>query len=339
MEIKHQVFVSSTFKDLIDARKEVSHALLELDCIPSGMELFPAADEDAWTLIKGVIDSCDYYVLIIAGKYGSTNKEGISYTEMEYDYAVSINKPIIVFPHEKPEDLPGTKNEKTEEAQKKLAAFREKTKVKHCKSWFSPEDLGGKVSRSIVQLRISHPSPGWIPGKYAASESLLSELQELRAKVNQYELQVVLGSGEPPEGSENLAQGSDSVVARLRVIIDTEGTKKITKITSDWDTVFSYIGPSMMNECTDEDLMSKVSLAYLHALPADTREFNFGKKRVLPYVFQDVIRVQFQALGLIAPGIKKRAVADKANYWRSTPYGEKYLLNLTAVKRPVQSEE
>ncbi|MDR9828507.1 DUF4062 domain-containing protein [Vibrio sp. FNV 38] len=70
MDIKHQVFVSSTYKDLIEERKEVIHALLELDCIPAGMELFPATDEDAWSLIKEIIDNCDYYILIIGGKYG-----------------------------------------------------------------------------------------------------------------------------------------------------------------------------------------------------------------------------------------------------------------------------
>ena len=51
MERKHQVFVSSTYKYLVKERQEVIHALLELDCIPAGMELFPAADEDAWSLI------------------------------------------------------------------------------------------------------------------------------------------------------------------------------------------------------------------------------------------------------------------------------------------------
>jgi hypothetical protein len=50
------VFVSSTFQDLQEERQEVIQALLELDCIPSGMELFPAANEDQWTLIKRVID-------------------------------------------------------------------------------------------------------------------------------------------------------------------------------------------------------------------------------------------------------------------------------------------
>jgi Domain of unknown function (DUF4062) len=95
---RYQVFVSSTFLDLAEERKQVIQALLELDCIPYGMELFQASDDDQWTLIKRVIDDCDYYLVIIAGRYGSM-KGGVSYTEMEYDYAISQNKPVIAFLH------------------------------------------------------------------------------------------------------------------------------------------------------------------------------------------------------------------------------------------------
>jgi hypothetical protein len=56
MEKRFQVFVSSTFEDLKEERQEVMHALLELDCMPSGMELFPAANDSQWTLIKKVIE-------------------------------------------------------------------------------------------------------------------------------------------------------------------------------------------------------------------------------------------------------------------------------------------
>lgn len=60
MEKRYQVFVSSTYENLLEPRQEVMQALLELDCIPAGMELFPAADDDQWTLIKRVIEDCDY---------------------------------------------------------------------------------------------------------------------------------------------------------------------------------------------------------------------------------------------------------------------------------------
>ncbi len=77
-------------------------ALLFLDCIPAGMEPFPASDDDQWTLIKSVIDDSDYYLVIIAGRYGSVDVAGVGYTEKEYDYAVSIGKPVIGFLHQDP---------------------------------------------------------------------------------------------------------------------------------------------------------------------------------------------------------------------------------------------
>jgi hypothetical protein len=43
---RYQVFVSSTFSDLTEERKHVMQALLATKCIPSGMELFPAASTE-----------------------------------------------------------------------------------------------------------------------------------------------------------------------------------------------------------------------------------------------------------------------------------------------------
>ncbi|WP_235734421.1 DUF4062 domain-containing protein [Nocardioides alcanivorans] len=51
MERREQVIISSTYIDLVDERQEVIQTLLEADCIPAGMELFPASDDDRWALI------------------------------------------------------------------------------------------------------------------------------------------------------------------------------------------------------------------------------------------------------------------------------------------------
>src|SRR5436190_9354466 len=104
---RYQVFVSSTYEDLQAERQEVIHALLELECIPAGMELFPAANQDQWSLIKKVIDDCDYYIVISAGRHGSLDAAGVGYTELEYRYALETDKPIIGFLHQDPESLPG----------------------------------------------------------------------------------------------------------------------------------------------------------------------------------------------------------------------------------------
>jgi hypothetical protein len=297
------------------------------------MELFPATDEDAWSLIKEVIDGCDYYILVIAGKYGSIGPNGVSYTEMEFDYAVAQDKPIIAFLHENPESLPTAKSEKTEPMQEMLAKFRDKAKNRHCKFWSSPEDLGGKVSRSLVQLRKRHPSLGWVPGKYAATEAMLREIQELRAKLAQCELDAALGSSAAPPGSADLSQGNDRVEVEVNLKSEEKGAAKPTTLSVSWDSLFSYVGPSALNECTDEELMEKVQLAYFHAIDPAIRGFNRFENVILPYVFEDRIRVQFQALGLMAPGSKRRAVSDGRKYWRLTPYGERYLLSITAERR------
>ena len=106
MEKRYQVFLSSTFVDLKEERQAVLKAVLELDHMPAGMELFPAADESAWELIKDVIDASDYYVVIIGGRYGSLGEDGIGYTEREYDYAIGAKKPIIPLLHANPDNLP-----------------------------------------------------------------------------------------------------------------------------------------------------------------------------------------------------------------------------------------
>ena len=168
MDKRYQVFVSSTYEDLREERQQVMQALLELDCIPSGMELFPAASEDQWTLIKKVIDDCDYYLVIIGGRYGSIGSDGKSYTQMEYEYALTKQKHAIAFLHENPGDIPASKTESSSAGKEKLAEFRRLAETTVCKYWSSAPDLGGKVSRSIVQLIRQHPAIGWVRADEAA---------------------------------------------------------------------------------------------------------------------------------------------------------------------------
>ena len=102
MDKRYQVFVSSTYEDLREERREVMQALLALDCIPTGMELFPAADDDSWSHIQRFISTCDYFVVIVGGRYGSIGPDGKSYTEMEYDHAAEAGLPILAFLHKDP---------------------------------------------------------------------------------------------------------------------------------------------------------------------------------------------------------------------------------------------
>jgi hypothetical protein len=163
MEKRYQVFVSSTYDDLHEERTEVIQALLELDCFPSGMEMFPASTGSQWNWIKKVIDQSDYYILILAGKYGTISKDtNLGYIEMEYRYAVEIGKPILAFIHENIENLISSKVEKDEDRRKRYNDFRRLVETKLCKKWSSATDLSGKVSRSIASLINECPGVGWV---------------------------------------------------------------------------------------------------------------------------------------------------------------------------------
>jgi Domain of unknown function (DUF4062) len=93
---KLQVFVSSTFKDLIEERQTAVQAILEAGHIPAGMELFTAGDESQLKIIKRWIEESDVYMLLLGGRYGSIEpNSGKSYTQLEYEYAVKLKKPLF----------------------------------------------------------------------------------------------------------------------------------------------------------------------------------------------------------------------------------------------------
>lgn len=96
MTKKYQIFISSTYVDLIEERQAAVEAILLKGHIPAGMELFAANNKSQWEVIQKWIDDSDIYMLILGGRYGSIDKQtGISYTEMEYNYAIEKNKPFF----------------------------------------------------------------------------------------------------------------------------------------------------------------------------------------------------------------------------------------------------
>lgn len=63
MDKKYQVFISSTYKDLIEARAKVRDAILSMYHFPVGMKLFGAANEEQWQIISETIDSSEVSIL------------------------------------------------------------------------------------------------------------------------------------------------------------------------------------------------------------------------------------------------------------------------------------
>jgi hypothetical protein len=176
--IIYGVFVSSTYEDLREERAEVEKALLKLRCFPIGMELFTSADEETWDFIKRQIEECDYYVVIVADRYGSLAPDGLSFTEKEYDYAKAVGKPILAFLHGSRGNIPRDKIEIDAKKRRKLKSFIQKISRSPVSFFNTPQQLATEVTVSFVNLRDRRPAVGFIRANQAADPKKYADLLE-----------------------------------------------------------------------------------------------------------------------------------------------------------------
>ncbi|WP_285317435.1 DUF4062 domain-containing protein [Stenotrophomonas maltophilia group sp. Smal35] len=196
MDRRLQVFVSSTYTDLIAERQAAVGAILKAGHIPAGMELFTAGDQGQMDIIRQWIDESDVYMLILGGRYGSIEPtSGRSYTELEFDYAVSQNKPlfaVVMRPHvlEARVKMHGLAVAETDN-KALLTAFEQKV-LSNVSSFFEDEkDIKLAVFETLPVLQSKRDMVGWIRGDQVIdsapfreqNERLMKELDSLRAQL------------------------------------------------------------------------------------------------------------------------------------------------------------
>jgi hypothetical protein len=167
-----QVFISSTYTDLLEERRAAVEAVLESGHIPAGMELFSAGDASQMELIKQWIDESDVYMLILGGRYGTIDKaSGKSYTHLEYEYAIEKGKPYFAIVisdaglDKKVEKLgrKATENDDT----KAFAAFKALVTAKIVKFWDDIKDIKNQVHVKLSEYNRREDLIGWIKGSNA----------------------------------------------------------------------------------------------------------------------------------------------------------------------------
>ena len=192
MEKKYQFFISSTYEDLKEERAKSIQTILSMEQFPIGMELFSAADEDQWTIISQTIDTSDYYVLIIGRRYGSVIPDGnvdagISYTEKEFNYALSKNIPILAFILSDEAKKSNFTNETTDKIAK-LEAFKEKVKTsRYVKFFKNPDELASLLSQSIYKALQRKNRPGWIRTTEFSIEESHARILQLTERIHTLE--------------------------------------------------------------------------------------------------------------------------------------------------------
>lgn len=321
---KYQIFVSSTYEDLKDERDTVMKAVLEIGHIPVGMELFSAGNEEQWELIKRNIDDCDYYVIVIAHRYGS--KDGaVSYTEKEYEYAVSKNVPVLGFIIDNSAEWPAARMDTAPEDREALSAFKDRVKRKIVQFWKNRDELHGKVAIALGKAFRAYPRPGWVRASPDLGPAVTRELTRLSEENAQLRAQLS-EAREKAEADEStrfreLTETLRRNKRKVSLFYRSEGAYVDAGETT-LLAIFVQAAPFLLVERGFNGLNS--SLAYY--LREKARDGNDTLRAVapLPNNFLQVWLADFVALGLVEPSSRKHQVADKEQYWSLTDLGRSF---------------
>ena len=144
------------------------------------MELFAAGDESQMEVIKNWIDQSDVFLLILGGCYGSIEESfGKSYTQIEYEYALTLSKPTfaIVIKHEYLEKkvkkygsgMMETKN------QGKLEDFKKLVLSKIVRFFSDTKDIELNIFKTLAEFSRRNDLMGWVPGNQKVDTSKMAE--------------------------------------------------------------------------------------------------------------------------------------------------------------------
>lgn len=329
MSKKYQIFVSSTYLDLVEEREQIIKACLEMGHIPVGMEMFSAADEEQWKIIQRQIDEIDYYVILIAHRYGSTTDEGVSYTEKEYDYAVSKGIPILGFVIDDSAAWPADRIDSDEGRKIALVSFKEKIKSRLVNFWSNKDELHAKFSISLMKAFANNPRSGWVKAEESIGPDVMKELSRL--------------------SSENSVLRNENEALRKKRAEDEDKNKEVINVLSknkkslviwydgdtEWNSdeaeevsllqIFQAIAPNMLTENHNAAIASDIALHF-----SDGRDYRNNYPVPKNYVSHWI--TDLHALELVEPSSKKHPVSDDKDYWTLTKTGRDLIGSLRKLK-------
>lgn len=187
LDTRYQIFISTSGRDMQPERMVLSQTLVGMGFFAWGLEHRTPLTT---TLARRQIDECDYLILLLGSQYGEQAISGVSYLSLEYEYALSQAKPIIVFMHEQPENREIDLQEKHPQLKDKFLAFRKKLlhEAEHIFYFKTPRELELAVRLNIPLMIEQYGGKGWVPAHQA--QQLEDEIKLLKSKILQLEQRV-----------------------------------------------------------------------------------------------------------------------------------------------------
>ncbi len=153
MDRRRIVMISSTARDLPEHRDRIRRGCERAGFEPRMMENLPALDADAIAASLRMVEEADVYVGVLAYRYGHVPEgHDISITEMEYDRAVQLKKPRLIFFIDESHPVTG-KDFETGPGAIKLQALKDRIGQARVAAFFrSPDELRAHVVEALTIL-------------------------------------------------------------------------------------------------------------------------------------------------------------------------------------------
>lgn len=333
-EKRYQVFISSTYSDLQEERGVLTQALPVLGCLPCGLDINPAAP-GAWAIIKKLIDESDYYLLLLGSRYGTLSPSGISYVHMEYVYASTKQKPILILMHDSPESRDSAFQEKNADGRRQFNNFRNLLQKGLVTSWTDNWSLDAAIRNALPQLIEQRPSSGWIKAGAAGNQEQTREIENLRQRVRDLETEREQLLTQQSANAGQLAQGQDLIEVTYRCKAYAGGNLEEVSARTEisWNTLFLSFAPSLSQPQHEDFIAARIAEriqegALKEVQTSRPKTHAVTDITIAPLAF-NTIKIQFRTLGLI----RRVPRDDNRTWWQLTASGEQQLNQLLSVRR------
>ncbi len=345
----YQVFVSSTYQDLVEERRVVLEILPQLGCLPI---LLPSQGPQAWPSVRKRIEISDYYILLVGSRYGSLTPSGVSHTHQEYIHARHKKKPMLIFMHGAPDTRPESLQETTPEGRSRFQDFRQIFTENIC-LWQTTAELT-RLLRSKIPLFIeNNPCDGWVRGEKAdepspassspppvASGAVLArtivprqaavqdtELEEARLRIAELEAereQWLSGHVKPLE----LAQGQEKAELIYQANVYHAGHCELLMLRTEisWNEVFLALAIHLRQPQPEKFMMERLGEFLRQRGLEDAQRLRAKAHALTDIKINDLtfntVRVQLRALGLITRARFVQRLSASDALWQLSLQGE-----------------
>ena len=203
-------------------------------------------------------------VILLGSQYGEQSVSGVGYMHLEYIYAVTKQKPIIVFMHDDPASREPSLHDAKAELREKFNDFRKllQNEVDQVFTYRSLRDLEMAVRLNMPQMLERYPVTGWVRPQNA--QALHDEIDQLKARIAQMEAEA--GKREPdPFLSLPKVSMHEIFSFEYRMHAYQDGNFKELKIQKKltWAELLAILGSTFVNP-TPEEFFSKRLNEYLN---------------------------------------------------------------------------